>query len=207
MGPPVGLWQGFMKKIDLITIPIKGSLVALRDAVADDLEHYRIWQRQGEWREFDAPWEHADPPAAEKQIEEEFDRRFLSEPSLPRKRLIIALPDNRPVGWVNRYGDKRFSSCCYVGIDICDDNELNRGLGTDALRLWVGHIFAGSEFHRVAFATYSFNDRVVRLAQKLRFTFEGRDREIVQWQGKWVDRLHFGLLRSEWESHRPDLTF
>jgi RimJ/RimL family protein N-acetyltransferase len=182
------------------TVPIEGRLAVLRDATPDDREYYRNWQNQGEWREFDAPWERPERSMTERDTDEEFDRLFLGEPVLPRKRLIIALPGGHPVGWVTRYGDRRFSSCCHVGIDICDDTQLNRGRGTEALRFWVAHIFASSEFHRVAFATYSFNVRVIRLAEKLGFTFEGRDREIVQWQGEWIDRLHFGLLRGEWES-------
>jgi RimJ/RimL family protein N-acetyltransferase len=29
---------------------------------------------------------------------------------------------------------------CFVGIDICEDAYLNRGLGTEALQLWVDYI-------------------------------------------------------------------
>jgi RimJ/RimL family protein N-acetyltransferase len=189
-----------MEAPDLFTIPIEGRLVNLRDAVPDDLDHYGHWLQQGEWRKYDAPWEHADSLKKETEIKDEFERCFLSKPLLPRKRLIIATPDNCPIGWVNRYGDKRFPASCHVGIDICEDTRLNHGLGTEALRLWVGHQFAASDFHRVAFDTYSFNIRVIRLAEKLGFTLEGRDREIVRWQGEWIDRLHFSLLRMEWET-------
>ncbi len=163
-----------------------------------DLDSYRRWLRQGEWREFDAPWERVDLQLTDDEIDERFRRNFLAYHDSPRKRLLIALPDENAIGWVIRYDETRFPSTCHVGIDICEDDQVNRGYGTEALRLWISYQFAISKLHRIAFATYSFNDRVVRLAEKLGFTLEGCDREIVQWQGEWVDRLHFAILRSEW---------
>ena len=31
---------------------------------------------------------------------------------------------------------------------------------------------------------------------------EGVERAMVRWQGEWLDRIHFGLLRNEWEARR-----
>lgn len=181
---------------------LRGSFVTLRDAVPSDIESYQRWMRSGEWREFDAPWEEEPGGGDEAEVERIFRRNFLDERTDPRHRLIIALHDDRPIGWVNRYENSRFPASWSVGIDICEDEHLNRGFGTEALRLWVDYLFLSSDIHRIAFATYSFNNRVVRIAQKLKFTLEGRDREIVQWQGHWLDRLHFSLLRAEWESEQ-----
>jgi RimJ/RimL family protein N-acetyltransferase len=195
-----------MEEFHRLSVPLQGRSINLRDAVPADLDCYRRWLRQGEWRELDAPWERVDLQLTDEDIEERFRRSFLSDQDLPRKRLLIALPDNHPIGWVIRYKEERFPLSCNIGIDICEDDQLNRGYGTEALRLWISYQFATSELHRIAFATYSFNARVARLAEKLGFTFEGRDREIIQWQGEWVDRLHFSVLRSEWESRPSSLT-
>jgi len=182
-----------------------GPSVLLRDRLASDAEDYIRWQSAGEWREFDAPWEQGPPVPADDQ-REALRRRFLhlSTEPLPELRTmaIIARPDGRPLGWVNRYDSQRFADTCKLGIDICDDECLNRGLGTEALTLWIDYIFAAPSIRRVGLDTWSFNQRMIRVAHKLGFTQEGADREMIQWRGAWLDRLHFGLLRREWKARR-----
>jgi RimJ/RimL family protein N-acetyltransferase len=38
----------------------------------------------------------------------------------------------------------------------------------------------------------------MRVAEKVGFVREGAERELMQWQGEWLDRVHFGMLRKEW---------
>ncbi len=89
-----------------------------------------------------------------------------------------------PLGWVNRYGEQENPRVRYVGIDICEDAYLNRGLGTEALRLWIDHLFATSDVHKLGLETWSFNPRMIRVAEKVGFVYEGRQREVRQWQGE-----------------------
>jgi RimJ/RimL family protein N-acetyltransferase len=179
---------------------LKGDSVILRDAISSDLHAYRRWMRQGVWRDFDAPWERAMMPDDLEAIERRFRDGFLGEPSKPRHSMIVALEHNHPIGWVNRYEEKRFPQSWNIGINICEDDQLDSGYGTEALHLWIEYLFANAEIHRLAFATYSFNNRVIRIAEKLGFTLEGKEREIIRWQDHWIDRLHFSLLRQEWKS-------
>ncbi len=182
-----------------------GARVVLRDRLVSDAESHVRWQTAGEWRDFDAPWEQG-PPVHNEQQRDDLRRRFLhvcaqSLPE-PRRTAIIALPDGRPLGWVNRYDSERFPDTCRVGIDICEDEFLNRGLGTEALALWVDYLFATAGMRRIGLDTWSLNPRMVRVAEKLGFTLEGAGREMVRWKGAWRDRLSFGLLRREWEARR-----
>ena len=176
-----------------------GSEVILRDALSSDVDSYVRWMKQGEWQQYDAPWETDRLPHDEHDVRILFKERFMRNLLLPRSRAIIATADSKPLGWVNRYADKRFPDAWFIGIDICEDDYLNRGLGTEAFRLWVDYLFSNSNIHRIGCATYSFNPRMIRVAEKLEFTHEGTDREIIKWQGEWVDRLHFGILKQEWE--------
>jgi RimJ/RimL family protein N-acetyltransferase len=181
-------------------VSLIGRGVMLRDAVQEDMPAYVRWFDGGEWLELDAPWEKSRSPTNCKEIEKRFCRLFLEDLNRPRRRLIISLSEGGPIGWVNRYDEPRFADSWNIGACICVDDCLNRGFGTEALQLWVNYLFSNSDIHRLAFATYSFNPRVVRVAEKLGFLKQGRDREIVRWQGEWVDRLHFSLLRQEWRS-------
>lgn len=181
-----------------------GSRVILRGRRPGDLESYLRWRGEGEWRDYDAPWEPVRAPATEEE-REVFKAEFLERcrdddtGEGPRKSATITTLDELPVGWVNRYADGRFPMACSVGINICVDACLNRGFGTEALRLWVDYLFANSSLHRIGIETWSLNPRMQRVAEKLGFTLEGRERELIEWQGRWLDRLRYGLLRSEWE--------
>ncbi|MBN2335146.1 GNAT family N-acetyltransferase [Candidatus Bathyarchaeota archaeon] len=167
-----------------------GSRVTLRDYTDGDRGHYVSWIRgDGLWKRYDAPWE---------PMEGLLDRfpGFLDEQADPRVRAVIEV-EGRPVGWVSRYGEESHPDTCYVGIDICVDECLGKGVGYEALGLWVDYLF-GHGFHRVALKTYSFNPAIQRLALKLGFRFEGEEREVHLWEGEWVSRLVYGVLSDEW---------
>lgn len=178
-----------------------GKRVILRDRLPSDVESYLRWQTHGEWRLYDAPWENEDVPRTVEE-EESFRERFLDkcqrELSVPRRRATIITLEGEPLGWVNRYGDRDFRAY-RVGIDICEDAYLDQGIGTEALRLWVDYLFANSDVHRVGLDTWSFNGRMMRVAEKAGFVREGAERELMLWQGERLDLVHFGMLRREWK--------
>lgn len=191
----------------------KGDLVMLRTLVSTDRDHYDRWQTQGEWRLLDAPWaqteneENQNQDDPKKHINKQADsvpqkRASIQDDSVPKKRAVIATVENTPLGWVNRYVGKNSQLVWFVGIDICEDDYLNRGYGSQALKLWVNHLFANSEFHKLCLDTWSFNPRMMRVAEKIGFIPEGFQRHMQFWEGKWLDMMHYGLLREEWENMR-----
>jgi RimJ/RimL family protein N-acetyltransferase len=181
-----------------------GQGVVLRDGILADADSYVRWMKFGEWIQFDAPWETDWQSMTDDEIRKTFSERFLHKLSTPRKRAIIATKKGKPLGWVNRYGEKKFSKAWLIGIDSCEDDYLNKGLGTEAFGLWVDYLFSKSDVHRIGFATYSFNPRMIRVGEKLGFVHEGTEREVVCWQGNWLDLLHFGMLRKEWDRQRSE---
>lgn len=182
------------------TLPLiaQGERVNLRRWVSADIDPYLRWMTQGEWLLFDAPWE-------ENVVDEERYRKWFLEQldsgdkSRLNNRAVITTLDNFPLGWVNRYREKNNPNALFVGIDICEDKYLDRGLGTEALLLWVDHLFTVSKIHRLGLDTWSFNHRMIRVAEKVGFVYEGCQREIRRWQGEWLGAVHFGLLREEWQ--------
>ena len=174
-----------------------GEKVLLRDGLPSDADAYSRWMTHGEWLEYDAPWETRGASGNSEGAGRGFVKTFVEERASPRNRAIIATTENRPIGWVNWYSEKRFPQACCVGIDICEDDCLNKGMGTEALRLWIRYLFLSSDVHRIGLNTYSFNKRMIRVAEKVGFTPEGAEREIIQWQGQWLDRVRFGMLRQE----------
>jgi RimJ/RimL family protein N-acetyltransferase len=180
----------------------RGERVILRRWLASDVDQFIYWLSHGEWRLLDAPWHGYRTVTTTEQ--EKRDREWFTqqlndgEESWLGKRAVIATLEGIPLGWVNRYGKKK-PHVCYAGIDICEDAYLNRGFGTEALRLWIDYLFAGSDRHKLGLDTWSFNPRMIRVAEKVGFVLEGRERALRQWQGEWLDLLHFGMLREEWQ--------
>jgi RimJ/RimL family protein N-acetyltransferase len=182
-----------------------GDRVILRDRLPSDVGRYIHWQTHGEWREYDAPWEGVRTSMTEEK-KEKFRKRFLEqceqEMSTPRRRATVVTREGKPLGWVNRYVNERFPDAWFVGIDICEDEYLNKGVGTETLEIWIAYLFSNSDIHRIGLDTWSLNERMIRVAEKLGFTFEGAERELIEWQGEWLDRVHFGMLRREWEARK-----
>jgi RimJ/RimL family protein N-acetyltransferase len=179
-----------------------GARVFLRDRHVDDVDRFIYSQTHGEWRFLDAPWESLHDqltPDEEAKIRQRFLESCKEEPPVLRKRAMIVAEDDRAIGFVNRYPHERFPDLFLIGMRIWDDEFLSRGYGTEALRLWLGYLFDNSTVHRIGAATWSLNPRAIALLNKVGFTHEGTERELALWQGRWQNRLYFGMLRSEWE--------
>ena len=188
------------------TILAKGKLVFLRDHLPSDVDPYLRWQFSGEWRRFDAPWEESEFSTMTPEEIEAFRERSLAsrqkELDLPRKMAVIVSIEGKPLGWVNRYAKKDYPDVWYVGIDICEDDYLGRGFGTEALGLWIDYLFSHSDVHRIGLETWSFNPRMMRAAEKAGLVYEGAERELREWQGQRLDFVLYGLLRREWLAGR-----
>ena len=184
-----------------------GTRAVLRDPRPSDADRWVYWRDHGVWREYDAPWEALRPPLTPEQQDQtrrSFIDRCSEDHPAPRASAIVATTADVPVGTVNRYGEKRFPDAWYVGISICEDAYLNQGIGSEALALWVDHLFAHSDIHRIGLRTYSFNDRMLRVAEKTGFAREAVERELILWRGDWLDRVSYGMLRGEWEGRRHE---
>ena len=182
-----------------------GDKIVVRDRIPSDVDSYVYWQTHGGWRRCDAPWEdigYSMTPEEEAELRERFLETCGQEPPVPRRLAAIATRDGKPLGWVNRYANREEPDEWYVGVGIGEDEYLNQGIGTEALRLWVDYLFANSDVHRIGLTTWSFNPRMMHVAKKLGFLREGVQREVREWQGERLDRVQYGMLRREWEEKR-----
>lgn len=194
-------------------IPIEGRGVVLRDIRLDDLDAYAAWHKPGHlWQDYDGP--DLNPPRTPEQAATEIAEtvarirahietgRFAQ----PRSRLVIAdRTSDRLVGTVSRYLADEQLGWQAVGIVVFDDRLWGRGLGYEALGLWVEYQFrANPDWHRVMMSTWSGNLRMARLAASLGFVEEARYRRARRVRGEWYDSLGYGILREEWASRYPD---
>lgn len=83
------------------------------------------------------------------------------------------------------------------GFRIWISGATGRGLGTEAVRLSVGHAFAVG-LHRVELEVYDFNPRARHVYEKVGFVHEGTRREALRFEDGWVDCHVMGLLATQW---------
>lgn len=90
-----------------------------------------------------------------------------------------------------------------LGIGIGDRDYWGRGYGREAIGLLLDYGFNYWNLHRIHLTTNSSNLRAIRCYLACGFVEEGRLRE-HEWQnGHYVDTVHMGILRTEWQQRHP----
>ncbi|MPY61426.1 GNAT family N-acetyltransferase [Streptomyces spongiae] len=78
----------------------------------------------------------------------------------------------------------------------------DRGLGTEAVRLVLGHAFERLGLHRVSLWVFTHNPRARRAYEKAGFVAEGVERQSLWQDGEWIDAVRMAVLAPEWAVHR-----
>jgi len=77
------------------------------------------------------------------------------------------------------------------------------GLAFEAASCVVTHLFSEMKKHRVIASVAPDNDASIALLRKLGMVMEGRFRQSVLLDGKWVDDVVFAVLKEEWQARQP----
>lgn len=159
---------------------------------------------RGAWWRLESPWE-GKPSAAELGAVPAQVRALARERAIPPTRMVIETRAGTPIGTVTRYWADERTGWLEVGIGIYEARYWGKGYGTEALAMWIDHLFETTDLRRIGLRTWSGHRRMVRLARRLGFSREATFREACVVGGRAYDRLAFGLLRREWRSSRARL--
>jgi len=183
----------------------QGNKIILRNWQQQDLERYKYWHiGKHSWMDYDGPY--YEKPT----IEETNDRikqlaKNITENNWPTpyKRLVIAnKSDNVLIGTVSWYWQSEETNWKSIGIVIYDEEYWSKGIGYEALKHWIDYLFETcTNIVRLDLRTWSGNERMMRLAEKLGFTLEARFRMARIVAGTYYDSIGMGLLRKEWETN------
>ncbi len=119
-------------------------------------------------------------------------------------RLDLALVDNSRgvcVGEVvfNEWSEPN-RSCNFRSI--IGPRGRDRGLGTEAIRLFLGYGFEQLGLHRISLTVLNFNPRAQHVYDKLGFVTEGVLRQEHRWGDQRIDVTMMSMLAHEWDGHR-----
>jgi RimJ/RimL family protein N-acetyltransferase len=85
-----------------------------------------------------------------------------------------------------------------LGIGIGDKRYWGRGYGREAVSMLLEYAFRYRNYRRVWLWVHGDNERAIRAYTACGFVEEGRLREHVYSNGRYVDAVYMGVLRSEW---------
>ena len=84
-----------------------------------------------------------------------------------------------------------------VGIFIGEEENRNKGYGTEVLELLIGYGFDYLNLNNIMLAVYSFNEGAIGCYKKVGFKEIGRRRETYNIKNKRYDTIYMDILRSE----------
>ncbi|MFD0050387.1 GNAT family N-acetyltransferase [Actinomycetes bacterium NPDC127524] len=158
-----------------------------------------LWQmiyseESPEWKKWDAPYfEH-------KKVS--FEDYEANKGNIINSYRLWAIEVNGEIaGTVSYYWEHEPSRWLEMGIVLYNPLSWGCGYGTRVLRLWINHLFTALPLVRVGYTTWSGNDRMVKVGEKLGMTLEARLRKCRYYNGEYYDSIRMGLLREEWEEN------
>jgi [ribosomal protein S5]-alanine N-acetyltransferase len=132
------------------------------------------------------------------QAEHEFlDKAPQSEHDLV---LGIAVRDsNRLIGGTGLHQIDFKNRHAGFGITVGAKEEWGKGYGTEATRLMVQHAFETLNLNRVWLHVYEYNQRGLRVYERIGFQKEGVLRQDTYREGRYWDTIVMSILRAEWD--------
>lgn len=114
--------------------------------------------------------------------------------------------EGRFVGFINLHpwSVNRKAGTAMFGMAILDPEYVGKGYGREALNLFLDWAFRIQNFRRIGLISWVDNQRAIRCYKACGFVEEGREREAEYVAGNYVDIVHMGLLRREWEARQAE---
>jgi RimJ/RimL family protein N-acetyltransferase len=118
--------------------------------------------------------------------------------------LDVRLPDGlwKHVGSVGLHQIEWTNRCAEFGIVIGDKTFWNNGYGAEATRLTLQHGFETLNLNRIYLYVFETNPRAIHIYEKIGFVNEGRLRQAIYRNGRYLDALLMSMLRFEWDAKK-----
>lgn len=86
---------------------------------------------------------------------------------------------------------------CAIRIAL-EPHARGHGIGPEAMRAVIDHLFAATPAHRLELDVYSINPHAIAVYERLGFIREGVKRDALLWEGTHADAIQMSVLRPEW---------
>lgn len=86
-----------------------------------------------------------------------------------------------------------------IRIAMYSIERVNRGYGTEGMRLALNYGFTELNLHRISLEVYAFNPRAIHVYEKIGFKREGVLRDALFYEGAFHDAIMMAILEDEWQ--------
>ncbi len=144
-------------------------------------------------------------PATREQAEQSMERR-LKEPNPQEVWFgIFALETAKPIGLCVLRHIAQTEGLAEFGIAIIDKAYWGKGYGTEATYLTMDFAFNGLGLHNVILIVAAYNERAIKVYQKVGFRIIGRRREARKLGATRYDLVMMDCLASDFTSPLPPI--
>lgn len=174
----------------------------IRELEMKDLNDYLYWNHPSrEFHKFNGPYYGRKKEEELRKYVEEIKELLLKGESnvLKNKKIIANKDTDEIIGQVNWYWKSEETLWMEIGIVIFNEDYWGKGIGYEALKLWINNIFyENPKLVRLGLSTWSGNLRMMHLAEKLGFIKEAVYRKARIVNNEYYDAISYGILKEEW---------
>lgn len=170
-----------------------GNTIYLRELEESDLnKNYQQWFNDAEVCQHNS---HHRFPNYRQNMEEYYKNVIKS-----KNNLILAIVDketDQHIGNISLQDIDSINRSAEFAIIIGNKDFWGKRIGKEAGKLIVNHGFKSLNLHRIYCGTSVENTGMCKLAAALNFKEEGTNRQALFKNGKYIDIIHYGLLKNE----------
>lgn len=115
--------------------------------------------------------------------------------------LLIALSDNDTViGDIALQDIDHMNRNASLRIAMNGDEHSGKGYGPEAIRLMLEYGFGILNLHRVELEVFDYNERAIKAYEKVGFTREGVQRQVLYYNHRYHDSILMSMLEDEYRA-------
>jgi RimJ/RimL family protein N-acetyltransferase len=170
---------------------LKGERVTLRATTREDMHQQWVFENDPEmWF-----WDGGTPrPTQLEGLLAFFDQNLSNNDNDVAFAIEV---DRKYVGHCGLHDFDEVARCCELTVEIGDKDCWGKGYGREVVGLLLDYAFKHRHLNRVWLKTHSENERAIRCYLACGFVEEGRMRQHIWIDGRYVDRVIMGILQSE----------
>lgn len=138
-------------------------------------------------------------PVSRAQVRQHVEKMAQSSPANDEFTWIIESMQGKAVGNINVFQCEKRNGTFKYGVGI-KKGYWGQGYATEAIMMVLTYYFRELRYQKVNVHIYAFNERSIRLHEKLGFKKEGVLRRMVYTQGQFHDEVHLGLTSEEFDA-------
>lgn len=173
---------------------LHGKQVVLRAVEEEDIEMLRELTNSPDYEKMIVGWSF---PISKKDQQEWFAK---CKNDLSCIRYIIETQEDGSVGMIGLKDiDWKNGSASGLGMRIAKKEIRTRGLATDAWMTLMKYAFDELRLNRINGSALVINKASLKVCEKVGFKVEGTQREAVYKDGKFIDLIFMGCLKSDYK--------